>query len=75
MILTNHYGATSNSSATRGCIGGGWNPSGPYAGIVNETIEYIEIMSQGNAVDFGDLTESRYLLNKGCISTGHGGLG
>ena len=74
MILTNHYGATSNSSATRGCIGGGWNPSGPYAGIVNITIEYIEIMSQGNAVDFGDLTESRYLLNKGCISTGHGGL-
>ena len=75
MILTDHYGATSNSSATRGCLGGGWNPSGPYAGLVHETIEYIEIMSQGNAVDFGDLTESRYLLNKGCISTGHGGLG
>ena len=75
MILTDHYGATSNSSATRGCLGGGWNPSGPNAGVVHATIEYIEIMSQGDAVDFGDLTESRYLLNKGCISTGHGGLG
>ena len=74
MILTNHYGATSNSSATRGCLAGGWNPSGPQAYQVHEVIEYVEIMSQGNAVDFGDLTESRYLLNKGCISTGHGGL-
>ena len=75
MTLDSHYGATSNSSATRGCLAGGWNPSGPNANLVHEAIEYIEIMSQGNAVDFGDLTESRYLLNKGCISTGHGGLG
>ena len=77
MALTNHYGATSNSSATRGCLGGGWNPSGEGIGganVVHETIEYIEIMSQGDAVDFGDLSTARYLLNKGCISTGHGGL-
>ena len=73
MILTNHYGATSNSSATRGCIGGGWNPSGPYAGIVNITIEYIEIMSQGNAVDFGDLTDGGH--NADGTSNAHGGLG
>ena len=77
MTLTNHYGATSNSSATRGCLAGGWNPSGEGIGAayeVHETIEYIEIMTQGNAVDFGDLSTARYLLNKGCISTGHGGL-
>ena len=75
MTLTNHYGATSNSSATRGCLAGGWNPSGPQANVVHETIEYIEIMSEGNAVDFGDLSTARYLMVRGCVSTGHGGLG
>ena len=75
MTLDSHYGATSNSSATRGCLAGGWNPSGPNANLVHEAIEYIEIMSQGNAVDFGDLSTARYLMVRGCVSTGHGGLG
>ena len=75
MALTEHYGATSNSSATRGCLAGGWNPSGPNAYVVHESIEYVEIMTQGNAVDFGDLSEAAYLKCRGCISTGHGGLG
>ena len=78
MALTNHYGATSNSSATRGCLAGGWNPSGEGiggAGVVHESIEYVEIMTQGNAVDFGNLSEAAYLKCRGCISTGHGGLG
>jgi hypothetical protein len=39
------------SSSTRGVFGGG----GP---IVN-TIDYITIASIGNAIDFGDLTQSR----------------
>ena len=75
MTLDSHYGATSNSSATRGCLAGGWNPSGPNANLVHEAIEYIEIMSQGNAVDFGDLSTARFLMVRGCVSTGHGGLG
>ena len=78
MTLDSHYGATSNSSATRGCLAGGWNPSGEGiggAGVVHESIEYVEIMTEGNAVDFGNLSEAAYLKCRGCISTGHGGLG
>ena len=35
-------------------------------------IDYINISTEGNAVDFGDLTVSRYVY--GAISNGHGGL-
>ena len=38
------------SSSTRGLNAGGYNPS-----TVN-TIDFVEIMTLGNAVDFGDLT-------------------
>ena len=71
MTLGDRYSATSNSSSTRACIGGGWNNSSP---AVHNVIDYVQIMSQGNAVDFGDLSQRRFLLCKGCISTGHGGL-
>ena len=69
MTLDSHYGATSNSSATRACVGGGNMPAR------TNLIEYVQIMTQGDAVDFGDLVDDRYLLLKGCVSTGHGGLG
>ena len=75
MTIGDRYSATSNSSSTRGCIGGGWQPSGPTAGAVHNVIDYVQIMTQGNSVDFGDLSSRRYLLCKGCVSTGHGGLG
>ena len=32
-------------------------------------------LSFGNGTDFGDLSESRFYLVRGCISNGHGGLG
>ena len=35
-------------------------------------IDYINISTEGNAVDFGDLTVSRYIY--GSVSNGHGGL-
>ena len=69
MTLGNRYGATSNSSSTRACVGGGGYPGSM------QVIDYVQIMSQGNSVDFGDLSESRFYLVRGCISNGHGGLG
>ena len=46
--------ASGLSSSTRGIIAGGRNPDSP-SGQLN-IIEYIEIMTLGNALDFGDLT-------------------
>ena len=69
MTLDERYGATSNSSFTRACVGGGSYPAS------TQVIDYVQIMTQGNAVDFGDLSQSRYYLVRGCISNGHGGLG
>ena len=59
------------SNSTRGIIAGGYvSPGG--ANLVN-TIEYITLMSAGNAQDFGDLT--RGSRNQGSCSDSHGGLG
>ena len=47
--------ADSQTGGARGVLGGG--ASAPGAGV--NTIEYINIASTGNAIDFGDLTNSR----------------
>ena len=56
----------------RGVFAGGYNPGG------NNTIEFIEIATTGNAVDFGDITYlgdgSNYQRLTGGGSNGHGGL-
>ena len=58
------------TSPTRGVIAGGYTPSN-----VN-TIDYIAIQTEGDAVDFGDLSVStRSFLGDGATSNGHGGLG
>jgi hypothetical protein len=58
------------SSPTRGVNGGG-HPGG---GAPNntDTIDYVQLMTTGNAVDFGNLTDGRRAIG-GC-SNGHGGL-
>ena len=53
------------ASPTRGIFAGG-NPD-------SEIISYVEIATEGNFVDFGDLTDARFGAS-GC-SNGHGGLG
>ena len=59
------------SSKTRGIIAGGYGPSSPNG--VN-TIQFIEIPTTGNAVDFGDFESfTRRIPQCGC-SNGHGGL-
>ena len=54
------------SSSTRGCIAGGRSPS------LLDNIEYVTIATQGDAVNFGDLTEAR--ANVAGFSNAHGGL-
>jgi len=53
------------SSPTRSLSGGGNNPT-------TDVIEYVEIATEGNSVDFGDLTVARHYPS-GC-SNAHGGL-
>ena len=58
------------ASPTRGVIGGGigGSPSRAHTNV----IQYVEISTTGNALDFGDLTVSRNAL--GACSNAHGGL-
>ena len=55
------------SSPTRGVYGGGYTPGG-YSNVM----QYIQIMTLGNSVDFGDTTGA--VASPGVCSNGHGGL-
>ena len=59
------------SSPTRGVFMGGQNPASPNPQLA--TMDYIEIMTTGNALDFGDLATAR--TSGGGVSNAHGGLG
>ena len=66
-----HYGAGA-ASKTRICAAGGFqSPTNPTTGL--DTIDYAQIMSLGDFVDFGNLTDGRWGLTGG-LSNGHGGL-
>ena len=56
-------GTTEQRSRGRGLFGGGINPAS-----INQ-IEYIEIQSQGNSIDFGDLIQSRLALSASSSNT------
>ena len=60
------------TSATRACISGGEGPSPSYTNY--DVIEYVEISTLGNAIDFGDLLGNR-AVSSGGASNAHGGLG
>jgi len=63
-----HQGA---ASPTRGVFAGGSHPSPSYTRL--NSIKYVQIMSTGNTIDFGDLLAGR--ITAAGISNGHGGLG
>ena len=69
----NGTGKYSASSPTRFVIGGGYvNPAPTYS----NTLEYINIATQGDSVDFGDFQGfGRRSLGDPHTSNGHGGLG
>ena len=56
------------SSPTRGCTGGGAVPGTPQSA----TIDFVQIMTEGNAIDFGDLNQGGQY--PAALSNGHGGL-
>jgi hypothetical protein len=58
------------SSSTRGVFSGGGGSAPTYT--ATNTIDYITILTIGNATDFGDLTQAR--RNLAACSNGHGGL-
>ena len=58
------------ASSTRAAFGGGDNLD-PATNETN-TIEYVNIATEGNSVDFGDLTQARNHMSG--FSNGHGGL-
>lgn len=51
------YGSFGNHGLTRGLFGGGSTGAPSYTYL--NTIDYITIATTGNAIDFGDLTQSR----------------
>ena len=59
------------SSPTRGVFGGGENGASPSPSFYT-TVDYVTILTEGNAVDFGDLTVARSFFNS--CSNAHGGL-
>tara|TARA_B100001123_G_C15129607_1_gene954748 strand:+ start:89 stop:1117 length:1029 start_codon:yes stop_codon:yes gene_type:complete len=62
------------SSPTRGVWMGGTNDD-PASNTVYNTIQYVQTMSTGNAIDFGDLSTTFGYTHIGSCSNGHGGLG
>ena len=69
LTLTRRYHA-SMGSPIRGVFAGGYN--NPGGSTNNNNIDYVKYATEGNAVDFGDLTNAR----GGCAgcSNAHGGL-
>jgi len=63
-------GNTANPPLAIGLFGGGYVTS---PGVVN-VIDYVEIATTGNAIDFGDLTVARYAIG-GCSSQTRGLFG
>ena len=63
----------SASSSTRGIFAGGSNDT-PASSTVYDQIQSIEIATEGNSVDFGDLTAGKWQILNGTTSNAHGGL-
>ena len=61
----------SMSSKTRAVFAGGYGPSSPYP--VTNIIDYQQFASEGDFMDFGDLSTN--FRNTSGLSNGHGGLG
>ena len=74
-LTQGRFEAVGLASPTRGVYAGGTNHPG--TPTINNTIDYVEIMTTGNAREFGDLsymspsTQGRHAKGH---SNGHGGL-
>ena len=63
----------SASSPTRGVFAGGSNDT-PSSSTVYNQIQYVNISTEGDAIDFGDLSAGRWQIMNGTTSNAHGGL-
>ncbi len=72
LLTSGLFGCAAAASPTRVVIGGGYHPAASPATQTNE-MQYVQIMSTGNAIDFGNLLAGR--RNIASASNGHGGLG
>ena len=54
---------------SRALVAGGENDGA----VFRNTIDYFDIVTTGNAIDFGDLTQAR-TKDQAAFSNGHGGL-
>ena len=76
LARTNSGASTANngpgvSSPTRAFYCGGYGSPAPVY-TVNNTMEFVQIMTEGNSVDFGDLVQK--VKAPAGMSNGHGGL-
>ena len=69
-ISSDSIGDAGGASPTRGVFAGGRAHPGS---SVTDVIDYVQIMTTGNAVDFGNLTSARDRAAQ--CTNGHGGLG
>jgi hypothetical protein len=70
-MLNDNIYLTGASSPTRVCYMGGRTKAAP--NFSQDTMQYVQIMTTGNAIDFGDLITAR--SQPASASNGHGGLG
>jgi len=68
---TNNNGSGVNSPTRAVYCGGYSGTPTPQYSVVN-TMEYVQIMTEGNSIDFGDLAQKQ--KGSGSVSNGHGGL-
>ena len=61
------------TSSTRAVFAGG-NSGNSAPNNVLANIDYVQIMSTGNSIDFGDFTNDDKIGDAGPVSNGHGGL-
>jgi|LakMenEpi03Aug12_release.lakeMendotaPanAssembly.Ray.scaffolds.fasta_scaffold07405_2 hypothetical protein len=68
-LTITRLGSASFSSSTRGIFAGGFNPAP--GGSDSNVIDYIQISTLGNALDFGDASIGRHVAS-GCSSSTRG---
>ena len=67
-FTTNYANSSAVSNSTRGVFACGTTPTSP-AGIGSNIMEYITISTLGNAIDFGDLSDTRRSKGAMCSPT------
>ena len=61
-------------TSSTGAVFAGGNSGNSAPNNVLANIDYVQIMSTGNSIDFGDFTNDDKIGDAGPVSNGHGGL-